>query len=62
MDFSEIQHVPAKEGEYRDVQEVAREKTDWILENHYPEPLSDEQQAELSKIIKAAEKELIEEK
>jgi trimethylamine--corrinoid protein Co-methyltransferase len=58
LDFSEVQHIPAKEGEYRDVQEVAREKTDWILENHHPEPLSKEQQKELSKIVKAAEKEL----
>ncbi len=58
LDFSEIQYVPAKDGEYRDVLEVAREKTDWILENHHPEPLSDDQQKELSKIVKAAEKEL----
>ena len=58
LGFSEIQYVPAKDGEYRDVIEVAREKTDWILQNHHPEPLSDEQQAELTRIIKAAEKEL----
>ena len=58
LDFSEIQYVPAKDGEYRDVLEVAREKTDWILENHHPEPLSDDQQKELRKIVKAAEKEL----
>jgi trimethylamine--corrinoid protein Co-methyltransferase len=58
LDFSDIQHVPAKDGEYRDVLEVAREKTDWILENHHPEPLSDEQQAELTKIVEAAEQEL----
>ena len=58
LDFSDVQLVPAKDGEYRDVLEVAREKTDWILENHHPEPLSDEQQKELTKIIKAAEKEL----
>ena len=53
-----MMHVPAKDGDYRDVLETAREKTDWILENHNPEPLSDEQQKELSKIVKAAEKEL----
>jgi len=58
LDFSEVMHVPAKDGNYRDVLEVAREKTDWILENHNPEPLSDDQQKELSKIVKAAEKEL----
>ena len=61
LGFSDVQHIPTKDGEYRDVLEVAREKTDWILENHRPEPLSDEQQAELTKIIKAAEKELSEE-
>jgi hypothetical protein len=38
--------------------DVALEKTDWILENHHPEPLSDNQQKELTKIIQAAEKEL----
>ena len=58
LDFSDVLHVPANAGEYRDPLEVAREETDWILENHHPEPLSDEQQAELTKIIKAAEKEL----
>jgi trimethylamine--corrinoid protein Co-methyltransferase len=59
LGFSDVLRVPAKEGEYRDALEVAREKTDWILENHHPEPLSNEQQKELSKIVKAAEKELI---
>jgi trimethylamine--corrinoid protein Co-methyltransferase len=56
--FSEVVRVPASEGEYRDPLDVALERTDWILENHHPEPLSDEQQKELTKIIKAAEKEL----
>lgn len=58
LDFSDVQLIPTKDGEYRNVLEVAREKTDWILENHHPEPLSDEQQKELSKIVKAAENEL----
>jgi trimethylamine--corrinoid protein Co-methyltransferase len=62
LGFSDVQYVPTKDGEYKDVIEVAREKTNWILENHHPEPLSDEQKTELSKIIKAAEKELLEEK
>jgi trimethylamine--corrinoid protein Co-methyltransferase len=56
--FSDVVHVPAKEGMYRDPLEIAREKTDWILENHHPEPLSDNQQRELTKIIALAEKEL----
>jgi len=56
--FSDVVHVPAKEEKYRDPLDVALEKTHWILENHHPEPLSDEQQIELTKIIQAAEKEL----
>jgi trimethylamine--corrinoid protein Co-methyltransferase len=58
--FSDVVHVPAKEEKYRDPIEVALEKTDWILENHHPEPLSDNQQKELTKIIAAAEKEIME--
>jgi len=58
LDFSDVQMIPAKDGEYRDVIEVVREKTDWILENHHPEPLSKDQQKELARIVKAAEKEL----
>ena len=58
MNFSEIVYIPESDGSYRDPLEVAREKTDWILENHHPEPLSDEQQKELTRIVKAAEKEL----
>jgi trimethylamine--corrinoid protein Co-methyltransferase len=58
LGFSDIVHVPAGEGTYRNPLEVAREKTDWILKNHHPEPLSEHQQAELSRIIVAAENEL----
>lgn len=57
-DFSEIVHVPDTSGRYRDPIEVAKEKTDWILENHHPEPLSETQQNELAHIIRAAEREL----
>jgi trimethylamine--corrinoid protein Co-methyltransferase len=56
--FSDVVHVPAKEEKYRDPLDVALEKTRWILENHHPEPLSEKQQIELTKIIQAAEKEL----
>jgi len=38
--------------------EVVKEKTEWILENHHPESLSENQQSELTRIIKAAEHEL----
>jgi hypothetical protein len=37
---------------------VAREKTDWILENHQPEPLDSAQRAELTRILAAADREL----
>jgi trimethylamine--corrinoid protein Co-methyltransferase len=58
LGFSEIVHVPDTGGSYRDPLEVAKEKTDWILENHHPEPLSELQQREFSRILEAAEKEL----
>jgi trimethylamine--corrinoid protein Co-methyltransferase len=58
LGFSEIVHVPDTGGSYRDPLEVAKEKTDWILENHHPEPLSEIQQSELSRIIEMAEREL----
>jgi trimethylamine--corrinoid protein Co-methyltransferase len=54
LEFSELT-VQLKEGsDYRDPIEVAREKTDWILENHHPEPLGEVQQAELTRILQAA--------
>jgi trimethylamine--corrinoid protein Co-methyltransferase len=58
LDFSVVVHVPDLDGTYRDPLEVAREKTDWILNNHHPEPLSENQQRELTRIIAAAEQEL----
>jgi hypothetical protein len=48
---------PTPGGGYRDPIEVAREKVAWILENHEPEPLADERQAELDRILQAAEDE-----
>ncbi|MFC1996392.1 trimethylamine methyltransferase family protein [Chloroflexota bacterium] len=61
LNFSEIVNIPAGGGSYRDPLEVAREKTDWILENHHPEPLSEHQQNELARIVTTAEKELSQE-
>jgi trimethylamine:corrinoid methyltransferase-like protein len=55
--FSDITRQLGPDGSIRDPIEVAREKTDWILENHLPEPLTDEQQAELDRILEAAERE-----
>jgi len=61
LGFSEVLHIPDTGGSYRDPLEVARERTDWILENHHPEPLSETQQSELTCIIEAAERELSQE-
>ena len=58
LDFSKVLHVPDTGGSYHDPLEVARERTDWILENHHPDPLSEKQQSELTRIIEAAEREL----
>ena len=57
-EFSDLTAQPRKEGGYRDPIEVAREKTDWILEHHHPEPLEESQQAELTRILQAADQEL----
>ena len=51
-------HQMGAEGKYRDPLEVARERVKWILDNHQPEPLEKAQQAELTKILAAADKEL----
>jgi trimethylamine--corrinoid protein Co-methyltransferase len=55
--FSDLTAQPIKGGDYRDPIEVAREKTEWILENHHPEPLEEAQQAELTRILQAAGRE-----
>jgi trimethylamine--corrinoid protein Co-methyltransferase len=46
------------EGNYRPVLEVARDKFAWIYENHYPEPLGEDVQSELNKILAIAGQEL----
>jgi trimethylamine--corrinoid protein Co-methyltransferase len=56
--LSDLVNQPANGGGYRDPLDVAREKTDWILKHHHPQPLSEEQQAELTKILRAADREL----
>jgi len=45
-------------GKYRDPAEYAREKIKWILENHQPEPPSEDIQKEIDRILRSAEKEL----
>jgi trimethylamine--corrinoid protein Co-methyltransferase len=57
-ELSELVNQPSPGGGYRDPIEVAREKTAWILENHRPQPLEEAQQAELVRILAAAEEEL----
>jgi trimethylamine--corrinoid protein Co-methyltransferase len=55
--FSDLTGQPRQGGGYRDPLEVAREKVDWILANHQPQPLEEAQQAELTRILKAADRE-----
>jgi trimethylamine--corrinoid protein Co-methyltransferase len=56
--FSDVTAQIGADGNLRDPIEVAREKTDWILENHWPEPLTEAQQAELARIVQAGQREL----
>jgi len=56
--FSDLTSQPAEAGGYQDALDVAREKVRWILENHHPAPLREEQQAELTRILQTAEREL----
>jgi trimethylamine--corrinoid protein Co-methyltransferase len=53
-----INHQLGPDGKYRDPRQVAIEKVDWIRKNHQPEPLAQEKQAELKRILAAADKEL----
>jgi trimethylamine--corrinoid protein Co-methyltransferase len=53
-----LNHEPAENGGYRDPVEVAREKAAWIRANHHPEPLETAQQAELARILAAADREI----
>jgi len=49
----------AEKQDFFDSQEAAIEKTQWILENHKPRPLDEKTAQELSRIIGAAQKELV---
>ncbi len=57
-EFSDLTAQLNERGGYRDPIEVAQEKTNWILENHFPEPLDEAKQAELGRILQAAERDL----
>ncbi len=54
--FSDLTGQPRLGGGYRDPLEVAREKANWILENHHPQPLDEAQKDELTRILKAADR------
>jgi hypothetical protein len=56
--FSDLTAQPGPGGGLRDPVEVAREKAEWILKNHHPEPLSAAKQKELKLILRNAEEEL----
>jgi trimethylamine---corrinoid protein Co-methyltransferase len=53
-----VAHQIGEDGKYRDPRQVAIEKVDWIRKNHTPEPLDDGKQAELRRILAAADKEI----
>lgn len=53
-----LSHAMKPDGKYREPGKVARDKIDWILENHEVEPISKDKQKEIDKILAAAEKEL----
>ena len=60
MTSKELRALVVEDGGFRDPIEVAREKVAWILDNHHPEPLEPAQEAELGRILQAAERELVE--
>jgi trimethylamine--corrinoid protein Co-methyltransferase len=53
-----ITHQRGPDGKYRDPLDVARERVQWILDNYQPEPLEPAKQAELTRILAAADREL----
>ncbi len=55
--FSNLTGQPHPGGGFRDPQDVAREKIDWILANHHPTSLDEVQKAELTQILAAADRE-----
>ena len=53
-----ITHQASPAGGFRDALEVARERAAWIDRHHVPQPLPDDQKAELTRILAAADAEL----
>ena len=56
--YSELTEQVDPSGKMREPVEVAREKVDWILSNHHPQPLDAAQQTELTRILAAADREI----
>ena len=56
--FSDLANQSSPLGGMRDPIEVAREKVDWILNNHHPEPLETNQRTELTRILAGADREI----
>ena len=56
--FSNLTGQPDGVGGIRDPVEVARDQVDWILAHHFPQPLEEAQQAELSRILAVADREI----
>jgi hypothetical protein len=53
-----VAHQIGADGQYRDPREYAVEETKRILADHKPEPLEGTKQAELDRILAAADREL----
>jgi trimethylamine--corrinoid protein Co-methyltransferase len=56
--FSDLTGQPNESGKMRDPVEVAREKVETIIQNHHPQSLEPSQQAELTRILAAADREI----
>jgi len=56
--YSDLTAQVDRSGKTRDPVEVAREKVDSILKNHHPQSLEAAQQAELTRILAAADREI----
>ena len=59
LGYSELTAVPSDAGGFQDPIELAIEQTNWILENHEPEPLSGAQQRELKRILRSADQDVM---
>lgn len=56
--FSDLVGQPNPAAGYRDPIALAQQKVRWILENHHPQPLEENVQRELKRILSAAEREM----